>query len=141
MPLVAFHTNLGNVQEPPSDTYTYTASLLELERLIAPSGTVIPAEAANIVTPLKAAAWKKALATHPDQSFAKYIVEGITQGFHIGFNWWAYKAKGAQTNMRSAMEYPGPVNDYLKTELAAGRIAKLDKETRHMVIVNRVGVI
>ncbi len=43
--------------------------------------------------------------------------------------------------MRSAMEYPGPVNDYLKTELAAGRIAKLDKETRHMVIINRFGVI
>ena len=37
-------------------------------------------------SPLKVEAWTKELSGHPDHFFTTYILKGITEGFHIGFN-------------------------------------------------------
>ena len=36
-------------------------------------------------TPLHVGKWEAALAQHPDQRFASFIVEGLRHGFRIGF--------------------------------------------------------
>jgi len=38
------------------------------------------------VTPLGAKTWEDALAKHQDKEFCYYIIRGIQQDFHIGFN-------------------------------------------------------
>ena len=74
---------------------------------------------ANYITSLDN--WRQALQNHPDKQFVRYILEGLAGGFHIGMNP-NQQCISARDNMRSAKENPQPVNDYLATELAAGRI-------------------
>ncbi len=48
----------------------------------------------QIVTPMSAEVWGRQLASHPDESFQEYLVEGLRRGFRIGFShdsvivWW-----------------------------------------------------
>ena len=39
---------------------------------------------APIILPLQTHRWPELLHTHPDQSFADYILQGLEQGFHVG---------------------------------------------------------
>ena len=39
----------------------------------------------NIRSPLKADAWQRGLVNHPDETFVKYIIDGINNGVHIGY--------------------------------------------------------
>lgn len=100
--------------------YQYTADLLELEACRPESIVRLPREATQITTPLIAPAWEQALAAHPDPEFRQYILQGIRQGFHIGYNRHAGPATSAKANMLSAMRNPGPVDEYLAEEVAKG---------------------
>ncbi len=62
----------------------------------------------QIGTPLIAPAWEEALAAHPDQSFARYICNGIKYGFRIGFDYAQAEAllKSHKRNMPSARGSP-----------------------------------
>ena len=48
-----------------------------------PSGLVISSE---VHSPLLASAWAHELSSHPDKAFVEYILQGITNGFRIGFD-------------------------------------------------------
>ena len=65
--------------------------------------------------------WDAGLRTHPDQRFRQYIVKGIRSGFRIGFDYrntcWSKKR-----NMKSAVENPQVVHNYLEEECKAGRV-------------------
>ena len=37
-------------------------------------------------SPLHVEAWTAAIHNHPDQRFASYLISGLHEGFHIGFN-------------------------------------------------------
>ena len=75
-----------------------------------------------MTTPLRVAAWREALASHPDQEFASYIVQGITEGFRIGFDYNGHSCQKASTNLVSAMAHPKVVDDYLGKEGGLDRI-------------------
>ena len=66
----------------------------------------------KVSTPLNMEAWAKALATHPDQAFARYICEGLKSGFRIGFRHGS-PLKSAATNMPSAQHHPEVVQSYM----------------------------
>ena len=59
---------------------------------------------------------------HPDQDFRVYILSGIAHGFRIGFNYERYSCKPALSNMLSAMENAGVVQEYLDKEVSLGRV-------------------
>lgn len=63
----------------------------------------------------------KALKTHPDRAFARYIVNGLTEGFRIGFRRGS-PLISARANMPSANAHPQVVTNYLQDELAKGRM-------------------
>ena len=95
----------------------------------------------NYTTPLIINNWSQALRNHPDKQFVDYIVNGLAQGFHIGVDP-IHRCTSCEDNMRSAYEHPQPVEDYLATELAAGRIAgPFDPHELQEVIVSHFGVI
>ena len=106
----------NKIKEP--DMYEYTEDLTKLEGYRTEISLKLPSEAASITTPLKHAAWEEALANHKDKKFVEYILKGIGQGFHIGFNG---SAVGAKKNMRSAVTNPTPVDEYLQEELENNR--------------------
>ena len=61
--------------------------------------------------------------THTDQSFVTYVLDGLQNGFRVGFNPASVSLKSASQNMPSASLQPLVIDDYLYTELAKGRVA------------------
>ena len=55
--------------------------------------------------------------THPDQSFVTYVLDGLQNGFFVGFNPASVSLKSATQNK------PSVIDDYLSTELAKGGVA------------------
>ena len=82
----------------------------------------LPVLADTIVSPLILDNWRQALQDHPDRDLVDYLLHGIAHGFHIGFNHGTQQCESTQSNMGSAIQNPGPVDEYIDTELKAGWI-------------------
>ena len=123
--------------------YMYTQDLLQLKACRSGREQVLSDHARIITTPLMVAAcsWEQALHHHPDRPFCDYIMRGIREGFHVGFNGTLCSPVGTPSNMHSAEQNPAPVEAYLATELAAGRIAEVDQQYASGIIVSRFGII
>ena len=81
----------------------------------------VPAWLQKVATPLILKQWIKELENHPDAVFTNYILNGISNGFRIGFNQVA-TCISAASNMHSAIENAEVVQEYLKKEVPLGRI-------------------
>jgi len=102
-----------------TEKYPYIQHLLEFEQRV--GGAPVPAWLQKVTTPLILREWIKELRDHPDAEFRSYILNGIKNGFRIGFNR-AATCKSASSNMRSAIEKAEVVQEYLKKEVSLGRI-------------------
>lgn len=91
--------------------YKYAADLLCLQfpRPLLPHNSHA---LSKISTALNVEAWSRALATHPDQAFARYVRDGLRSGLRIGFKYGS-PFQSATANMPSALRHL-----YLQTELA-----------------------
>ena len=103
-----------------SGLYQYTDHLLEYESLPSKWDHIDP-RLLPITTPLYVDVWEQCLASHPDQQFAHYVVQGLCRGFHIGFNA-SSLLKAASRNMPSTSEQHNIVSKYLQDEIAEGRV-------------------
>ncbi len=56
-----------------------------------------PVEWSRVTTPMRVEEWEEALRTHPDRTYVSYLMRGLSQGFHIGFE---YGAKNVQTSLK-----------------------------------------
>ena len=102
--------------------YPYTQDLLNLRYTSSQEGFIPELEGINtIVTPLHAAAWEAFLQDHPDRALTQYILNGIRNGFHIGYDKTMTRQSSA-SNMISAAQNPEPVQKYVDNELAEQRI-------------------
>ena len=106
--------------------YRYMEDLLRLDaqRPCSPSSAAYPLPSLFAIhSPLRAEAWECHLSSHPDRSFASYIVEGIRQGFRIGFARSAMPSLlSTRRNMKSAYANSSVVDDYIAAELEKGRL-------------------
>ena len=102
----------------------------------------LPQELTVVQTPLVVDAWASALQSHPDRAFARYIVNGLRQGFRVGFHR-PSPLRSATGNMGSARLHPEVITDYLRKELTLGRL--LGPFSGSLVLpnlhINRFGVI
>ncbi len=124
------------------DRYMYTSDLLQLDNCISPVPLSLPPFCTIVTTPLKYQVWKSSLKHHPDPTFANYILQGIKNGFRIGFQYSTFTTRSANRNMASAIQIPQPVVEYLQVELQASRvIGPLPLNCLPEVQVSRFGVI
>ena len=65
--------------------------------------------------------WAAALASHPNQAFARYICDGLWFGFRTSFQYGS-PLKLASSNMLSVNDHLEVVADYLQQELSCGRM-------------------
>ena len=72
-------------------------------------------------TPLHLPAWQRALAAHPDSTFASYILNGIAKGFHIGADRAVHLVPGHR-NMLSVQQQPQLVASQIREETVVGRV-------------------
>ena len=101
---------------------------------------LLPPLGKSISSPLIVHNWNVALRNQPDRKFVNYILQGLTHGFHIGFDR-EIKCRSAKNNMKSALENPDPVDKYAE-ELQAGRIVgPFDPDQLPDAQVSRIGVI
>ena len=79
---------------------------------------------------------------HPDQSFANYILDGITNGFRTGFSHTTHKCSRAARNHPSANEHPLVITEGLAKETGKGRlVGPLDPAKYPFVQVSSLGAI
>ena len=78
---------------------------------------------AHTASPLNISAWTRLLATHPDQTYKEFILQGVSVGFHIGFQ---EPPSGSTSrprrNLQSAYLNPVPVSEYIAAEARADRL-------------------
>jgi hypothetical protein len=95
----------------------------------------------QVNSPLPWQEWDKALQSHPDQRFRRYIIDGIQFGFRVGFNY-RLPTRSASNNMLSAREHPEVIREYLAKECSEGRVlGPLDLGTPLAIHTSRFGVI
>lgn len=123
--------------------YPYVEDLKVLESRKPKSGSVsLPRELSEIRTPVLVDSWREALASHPDRAFRDYIVRGFREGFHIGFAHGSRQCVSAKSNMKSAVENKGVVEQYLKREVELKRVVgPLPPNSIPGMHINRFGVI
>ena len=68
----------------PADGYPYIEALLCLAKCTPMSAGTHDGTWAKVVTPLRVEAWEEGLASHPDGEFARYVCEGVREGFRGG---------------------------------------------------------
>ena len=115
--------------------------LLHLEACRPKGDTTLPPELNRINSPLPWREWDVRLSSYPDQRLRTYIVEGIRYGFRVGYNY-DEVCRSSKGNMKSALEKPQVIRDYLKAEIKEGRIiGPLDPKEHPYIHTSRLGVI
>ncbi len=87
-------------------------------------GDPLPLLLAEIKTPMRSDIWVKELSHHPDRVLVDKIVEGLTDGFRLGFDPRRVILVEKEGNMLSAAEHPDIISEYLAGELEMGHITK-----------------
>lgn len=90
---------------------------MQLQACVNPSPTPLPTALTRIVTPLNPVVWAQWLQSHPDQAYVSYLINGITQGFRIGFQYNSHKCIPAKSNHPSANDHPDIISKALEVEL------------------------
>ena len=72
----------------------------------------------SVTTPVNVNNFSSALKTHPDQELVKYLIDGLTYGFSIGFN--GPHTATNPNNLRSATLHPDSVTSALQKEIERG---------------------
>ena len=101
--------------------YIYINDLFQLEAR--QSGLTSPTlpQLQRVSTPLRAEIWEELLASHPDPTFAQYIIHGIRSGFRIGPHGQG-TCRQTRRNLHSAYEHPEVIEAYLAREVQLGQI-------------------
>lgn len=73
-------------------------------------------------TPLLAPVWQAALRDYPDPRLRHFLVQGLQEGFRIGYNAPRGQLRPAKRNIPSSYEHPEVVDKYLANECKLGRV-------------------
>ena len=77
----------------------------------------------HLVSLLQLSQFQAELCDYPDQTAAAYVLTGLQEGFHIGFETSSVTLRSASSNMRSALVHPSVIDAHLETEVLHGRVA------------------
>ena len=120
-------------------TYESVSDLVHFNACRPLSPCELPSKMREIDTPLVSEVWNRELASHPDQTFHQYIIDGICYGFRIGFEYMQAACRKSHQNMHSVKEQPQVVRDYLAED---NRIqGPLDPASFPFVHTSRFGII
>ena len=86
----------------------------------------LPEHCYAVVSLVQVLFWRKQLETLPDQQFAELILNGLEKGFRIGFRPKGSPLESARCNLLSTMDHPREVSAYIKKEVAARCVVRLD---------------
>ena len=86
--------------------------------------------------------WAVHLAGHPDRAYVGYLVQGLQEGFRIGFQYGSSTCHSASANVLSANVCPDVISAFIASELADGRaLGPVEPFMASSVQVNRFGLV
>ena len=94
----------------------------DLHQLSATSSSSPPAVWPKYQSPIRLEELAPLLASHPDQSFAAFIVGGLANGFRIGYSLNRSHLRSRTINHPSAFANEQVIDDRITAEVAAGRL-------------------
>ena len=95
-----------------------------------------------ISTPLDLSACCYFLCGHPDRDLVHFFLQGISEGFRVGFNYQNTVLKPARKNLACAISHPKVVDEYFKTEVQLTRVGgPLKPSSLPAIHYSRFGVI
>ena len=106
----------------PDHKYAYTADLLALQACINPTPPPLTPALSCITTPLITDNWSAYLAPHSDRDYVQYIINGINNGFRIGFEYSTVKCMSSNSNHPSANDHPAVISTNLQQEVRKGHL-------------------
>ena len=121
--------------------YVYFDDLGVLSQLSPSLRQPLPSMLCQVHTPLVIAEWRSQWCQYPDREFCQYLIDGLTDGFRIGFNYTSHRCQAAKCNMLSAVQNPGIVEQYLKKECELGCVVGPLVAGSIPLHINRFGVI
>lgn len=98
--------------------YRYTNELLSLATAVAPQPRTWP----RYSSPVRVELLHPFVAAHPDQAYATYIADGLSNGFRIGFNHRQAPLRSRRRNHPSCQSNPRVVSERILSELSKGRL-------------------
>ena len=131
----------GDEMVTPSGKYVYMSELRELSAFRPARLPSIPESVGVVTTPLQLRAWEVELKGHPDGEYVRFILDGIGQGFRIGYDYSSHSCVSSARNMKSATEHPEPIDRYIREEVSSGRIIGPLSVGGEKIHVSRFGVI
>ena len=90
---------------------------------------MVPGWLQRVATPLVWREWNLELSDHLDPVFQSYILNGVRNGFCIGFDR-GVQCVPAAANMHSALDNAEVVHEYLKKEVSVGCVLGPDSPDR-----------
>ena len=82
------------------------------------------------------------LRSHPDQEFARFILRGLEQGFHIGYSASTVPSRSFSTNHPSSAANRSITSAYVMQEVSAGRmVGPLAVQLRQQVHCSPIGLV
>ena len=100
--------------------YRYTADLLQLS--VATQISPISHDWPRYIPPINMSTLTTYLNRFPDQIFARYIAEGLSSGFHIGYTGSRDNLRSTRCNHPSSRANSRVVDERISAELEAGRL-------------------
>ena len=85
---------------------------------------------AEITSPVVLPFWQQHLKQHKDKALTDRILNGLQYGFRVGYQRKSGQLQQAKSNMMSARTHGGAVDEYLRQEEEAGRVAVAGLATR-----------
>ena len=80
-----------------------------------------PIEVHPLCTPIRPLTLARFMSEHPDERFISTLINGFTNGFHIGYH--GPRTPQQAPNLRSGSEHPMIIDDALSKEIRANRLA------------------
>ena len=125
-----------------TNAYRYTADLLTLASRHAAGSWPGVEGWSHIQCPMQVEEWAQCLSGHPDQAYVSYLLQGLREGFRIGYHYGSSTCRSASTNMQSATVRPEVISSFLEVELRAGRaLGPVEHELARVMQVNRFGLV
>ena len=116
--------------------YQYTEDLLSIDAHRRPTQPHLPRDCYTVQSPLTVTTWCSYLSSHPDQRFAQYMINGIT---NIGFNYTSTLVP-ARRNMSSTKINAKVVDDYIQEELDSRRLITIPHDSIPGIQLSPFGV-
>ena len=138
------HTDLWEMELPTETSLDYEKWLPEWKKQLslAPVTPTVPAVAQTISTPLDLSVWCYFLRGYPDRDLVHFFLQGLSEGFRIGFNYQHTVLKSARKNLACAISHPSVVDEYLQAEVKLSRVAgPLASSSLPEIHYSRFGVI